>query len=404
MESENNAIRKIFSGIQKITEEPWASIWKERLIQYLFVFDVVSLAGIILLWIFRLAPTDHENALFFLSAMVTAQATIFSLVVTLTLIAIQMAAASYTPRVVDVMKKNPDMWLLLFIYLIAISFGFMAIKLVPPGKDSILASLVLILGIYSFAILFLYLKNTIELLRPDKVVKMQIAEINSKNIYEGKRWEDDIFQPVFDVVNASINRYDVTTTKTGLKNLSERLLEIFSFYEENSRSEKAGHITEYFCDHIRRSAIVAIRNNDEGILLEIIDILDKFGAQVADNKFEEAAGQVADLLGRIGTRAADNKLGRPTEHVADVLGRIGIRAADNKLGKTTGRVIDALKKVGLITADDKLKGATEHVADALGKVGIRAADDRLAVATRHLADTLGDVRIHAADNNLDCTI
>ena len=99
--SKSSAIREIFSGLNELRKEPWRTLWIDRLIQYDFFFIIIFSLGILLFGIpsflrFDLVPTDLDNARYFLSAMVQAQAAIVTLVITLTLIAIQMASASYT--------------------------------------------------------------------------------------------------------------------------------------------------------------------------------------------------------------------------------------------------------------------------------------------------------------------
>ncbi|HIE31892.1 MAG TPA: DUF2254 domain-containing protein, partial [Methanosarcinales archaeon] len=64
----------------------------------------------------NLYHTDADSARYMLSAMVQAQAAIIAIVITLTLIAVQLTASAYSPRVIDIFKKNPDMWLLLGFY------------------------------------------------------------------------------------------------------------------------------------------------------------------------------------------------------------------------------------------------------------------------------------------------
>jgi hypothetical protein len=409
-ESKESAIKEIFSGFNELRKEPWPSLWKERALQYFFVFILVFFAGILFFGIppllgFDIVPTDLDNARYFLSAMVQAQASIITLVITLTLIAIQMASASYTPRVVDVMKKNPDMWYLLIIYIGAMSYGFIALKLVTD-PDRFLVSSVLILGIYTFCILFLYMKDTIALLRPDNVVEMLVAEIHAENIHqEGwkKESEDDIMQPVFDMVHASINRFDVTTTRTGLNALSERILELFLGFDEKSREKKSENVAEHFCRHIQRSAMVALRNDDEGILWEIIAVLENFGTRTADkgDELEGATRSVAYALGAVGIRAADKDLGDATGRVAAALREVGTRAADKGLEDATRSVAYALGEVGTRAAHKGLEGSTRSVTDALGAVGNRAADNELVVATRSVAYALGEVGARAADEGLE---
>jgi uncharacterized membrane protein len=44
-----------------------------------------------------------------LSAVVQTQAAIIAIVITLTLIAVQLTASAYSPRVIDIFKKNPGL-------------------------------------------------------------------------------------------------------------------------------------------------------------------------------------------------------------------------------------------------------------------------------------------------------
>ncbi|MCX5855893.1 MAG: DUF2254 domain-containing protein [Deltaproteobacteria bacterium] len=394
-----NAIKKIFFGMDELRMEPWASLWKERLIQYLFILIVVCIFGIFLIRMFNLAPTNHENALYFLSAIVQTQAAIISLVITLTIIAIQMAAASYTPRVVDVMKKNPDMWFLLIIYFVAITYGLIVLKLLALDPDPSLVTSVLILGIFTFCSLFLYMKNTIAMLRPDEVVKMLVGEINTENICKTDS-KNDIMQPVFDVVHASIMRYDVTTTRTGLNALSDRITELFSTFDESAKTD----IVQHFCDHIQRSALIALKNDDLGIFKEVIADLQKFGVECCNfNDSENVVESLSQTLRFIGTRATDKGLGGATELVADALQDIGIHAADHELKDAPVMVVYYLGMVGKHAADNRQEYSTIRVIEDLLNLGIYVIDCGKGMeynTTRQVAISLGTVGRPAADKGL----
>jgi len=408
-----SAIKNIFLGIEGLKDEPWLSLWCDRLIQYIFIFDFFSILGIILLLFFPISSTNFDNALYFLSAMVQAQAAIVSLVITLTLIAIQMATSSYTPRVVDVIKKNPDMWLLLLIYLIAISYGFIVLKQVERKPDPILVSTVLILGIYTFATLFLYMKNTIALLRPDRIITMLVAEINGENIHQNV-WTDDIFQPVFDVINASMSRFDVTTTRTGLNMLSNRLLELLPSFNNNEKRD----IARYFCDHIKRSALVAIRSDDEGLIREIIWVLQNFGCRCCKTKDQEIINLVnltlryialqaiekdmdsvsygiAIAYKEIAIQAAESELNDVTVDVVSILGWISTKSADKGFDKTTKRFIRALKIIGIYCGKKGLENPTTRVIEVFGGTCTHVADNMLKGSIFDVVEAIKDVAILA---------
>ncbi len=48
-----------------------------------------------------------------LSALVQGEAAIVALVMTLSLVAVQLAAQSYSARVIEVFKRAPDLWILM---------------------------------------------------------------------------------------------------------------------------------------------------------------------------------------------------------------------------------------------------------------------------------------------------
>lgn len=95
-----------------------------RLIVYILCLAVVVLVCILLFSYFNLFHTDVNSARYMLSALVQSQAAIVAIVITLTLIAVQLTASAYSPRVIDIFKKNPDMWVLLGCYGVSIFYGF----------------------------------------------------------------------------------------------------------------------------------------------------------------------------------------------------------------------------------------------------------------------------------------
>jgi predicted MFS family arabinose efflux permease len=64
---------------------------------------------------------------YMLSALVQSEAAIVAIVITVTLIAVQLTASAYSPRVIDIFKKNVDMWILLLVYGISIFSGFIVL-------------------------------------------------------------------------------------------------------------------------------------------------------------------------------------------------------------------------------------------------------------------------------------
>ena len=63
---------------------------------------------------------NPDSARYMLSALVQSEAAIFAIVVTLSLVAVQLAAASYSPRLIGLFQKTRYFWFFVILYIIAI--------------------------------------------------------------------------------------------------------------------------------------------------------------------------------------------------------------------------------------------------------------------------------------------
>lgn len=77
------------------------------------------IVAIVIILQFNFFPTepDPDSARYLLSALVQSEAAIIAIVVTLSLVAIQLAATSYSPTIIGIYQKYPYFWLLIIIYI-----------------------------------------------------------------------------------------------------------------------------------------------------------------------------------------------------------------------------------------------------------------------------------------------
>ena len=108
--------------------------WPARFFEYILLFLLVVFVVAVIFANFNLFHTDADSARYMLSALVQSQAAIVAIVITLTLIAVQLTASAYSPRVIDIFKKNPDLWILLSVYGFSIFYGFIVLKLVEGAE------------------------------------------------------------------------------------------------------------------------------------------------------------------------------------------------------------------------------------------------------------------------------
>ena len=379
-----------------------------RLIVYFLCLVVVVSICFYLFLYFNLFHTDVNSARYMLSALVQSQAAIVAIVITLTLIAVQLTASAYSPRVIDIFKKNPDMWILLGCYGVSIFYGFIVLKLVDSAEGEAVSqsaiwsigsvsisfefyvSLAYWLGAFTFVVLFPYMLNIIGLLKSENIIKRLAIEITKDKILNSK---EDPVQPVVDIIHASIMKYDLETTRVGLKTVTDQVLEIICPDDKKK-------ISRHFCDHLTRVGRLAISREDEESTLEVIENLKNFAKSTAEKGLRSAAWDAAGSLGEVGKAAAEKGLEIATGHAAWSLGEVGKAAAEKGLEIATGHAAWSLGEVGKAAAEKGLEIATGHAAWSLGEVGKAAAEKGLEIATGHAAVLLGEVGKAAAGKGL----
>ncbi|MFQ6119549.1 MAG: hypothetical protein ACE5KE_06660, partial [Methanosarcinales archaeon] len=60
---------------------------------------------------------DLTNIRYMLSALIQSEAAIIAIVITLSLVAVQLTASSYSSRVMVIFRDSPDLWFLMFSYI-----------------------------------------------------------------------------------------------------------------------------------------------------------------------------------------------------------------------------------------------------------------------------------------------
>jgi hypothetical protein len=339
--------------VWKNTQSVWKnaqSVWEKielkyptpaRILVYLVLFGGVILVCNTIFDYFNLFHhPSSSNLQYMLSAVVQSEAAIVAIVITLTLIAVELSAHEYSPRVVDIFKKNPDIWILLFIYGISIYYGLIVLKHVPIPKGNPLSSETEILNL-----------NFSLPLCPDFITLEHI----SFALWLG------IFSFVALVPYMLVN-YDFETVKMGLEELNEQVTKVIdSECEQKSKEE----IIKSYCDKLERVGQLAIQIADKESTEEVLKNLQTVGLRAAaekavssieilgkatiKNKQPDVSLKAVKFLGEIGEKCE----GKTIEHVPGKtvreLGNLGIKAANagQELESTVCNAVWALKKVGI---------------------------------------------------------
>ncbi|MBE9593201.1 MAG: DUF2254 domain-containing protein, partial [Proteobacteria bacterium] len=265
-----------------------------------------------------------DNARSILCTLVGSEAAIVAIVVSLTLIAIEFTASEYSPRVIDISLKNPDMWILLSIYGVAIFSSIILLKQLPyesrfPTED---VSFAFWLGVFSYVALVPYLRNTIRLFDPTNIVRLVAADIEkdkllkyikdlnetskkdetktsedfhpptkdsakktSRNKGDTEGHEENLIQSLLDIVYRSINKYDLETVRNGLEQIEDLAKKVIDAYNRDNALgkdnekllKKQMRFSKHFCDPLRRISRLAASKDDEESTIEVIKTLQTFG-------------------------------------------------------------------------------------------------------------------------------
>ena len=384
-------------------------LWTARLIVYSSCLAGVVLVCFILFRNFNLFHTDVTSARYMLSALVQSQAAIVAIVITLTLIAVQLTASAYSPRVIDIFKKNPDMWILLGCYGVSIIYGLFLLKMVEGTEDEVVSqsaiwtlgsvtisfescvSMAYWLGAFTFVALFPYMLDVIRLLKPESIIKRLAIEITKDKFLNKK---EHPLQPIMDIIHGSIMKYDLETTRIGLKEVTERVTEIIDFEGEK---EISGH----FCKHLERVGKLAVSKTDEESITEVIENFEVFGKSTAEKGLQGATAQTAEFLYGVGVTAAEKGLAVATWREVESLEAVGKAAVEKSLEKATPQVALYLGHFGKSTAEKGLVGETRQIAWTLEAVGVTAVEKRFESAAKKVAMSLGAVGKAATKKGLE---
>jgi uncharacterized membrane protein len=265
------------------------------------LFVVVITVGYIVFTQFNLFQTEPNSARYMLSALVQCQAAIVAIVITLTLIAVQITASAYSPRVVDAFRNNRDMRILLGSYAISIFYGLIVLKLIKGIEGEVLnqrvtlpfyhnsipfeyfVSFALWLGAFSFAALFPYILRIIDLLKPANIIQRLSGDITgdkiSNYIVKSSKGDEtsaveDPIQPIVDIIYGALRKHDLETARKGLREIVELVIKVINTEEKEKKEGKISFYSGYICSHLQRVGKFAASIADEESTKEAIIYLE----------------------------------------------------------------------------------------------------------------------------------
>lgn len=327
-----------------------------------------------------------DNERYLISALVQSLAATIALVITLSLVAVQLAAQSYSTRVIEVYKNNPDMWILLTIYIAVIFYGFGLLKVIDIGIVGINMEIAIFwayfLGFFAFICLVPYIWNTLNSLNISNIIEILSYDITKKQVLDalnnsanGKKNRKNPVQPIVDIINIGLERNDDEIVNNGISAINHSTTNIFEYnHFEREEEKKVSHF--------------------------IFQHLEKIGIQAANKVNESSSILVILALDDIQRAAKKHELENATEEAAKAIENMKIKVLEQRFEYATICIIEIHKKEGLIAAEQNLEDKVQDTALILGRIGINAIENNMDLSASMATEALKDMGIGATENEL----
>lgn len=278
--------------------------WDMRLIDAYYLFCLISIV-LILDYLLLSPPNDVDNARYMLSALVQSEAAIIAVVVSLSLVGVQLVASSYSARVIEVFKTAPYLWSLLLYYIVAMGTGLWVLMEIKEKTIHVGVIISYCLGIFAFVILIPYILNVLELLKPYSLIDKLAMKISNENILSTKNPGEQIdpIQPIIDIIIGSLKMHDVGVLIHGLNAIEPKIVSLFNSNDFDRRMKLS-----FAFLHLSSIGKLASNNNDEYAAIKIIGTINKIANAAADNGLLAASTEAVKSLKDTGVRAAEERL------------------------------------------------------------------------------------------------
>ena len=257
---------------------------------------VVSCAAIAL--VFMVSPRsfagDTDTARNYLSTIVSCLSTIFALCISITLVAIQLTASRYTHRVLDMFLKMPFNVSLIIVYFVTIIQSlYLLSRIAEPIHETLPAYLQpqmnadMVLVIVCFAMLVLYIRAVMQLLKPERIVAAIEAEFRLSLRRRRSLEAMEKVEQVCDIAKRAAADMDSTTGMIAVEALC-------SMSREGTRRVRGSAVRQFI-----EIAAVAAKEREGGMLGSILESVRALCEDAVAHRRWKAAREAVDALERI---------------------------------------------------------------------------------------------------------
>jgi hypothetical protein len=376
------------------------------------IYGIIAIISFILFIIgyssfpFWLKLTNSNSAISMVSSLIQSEAAVLGIVVTLSLVAVQLTASSYSTRVIRIFKNSYSLWILIIIYIITIIYSIFILKMMPNDpisyNNEFQIWLAYLLGIYSFTALIPYTIDILNLMEPKNITIILSKKITNHKIDAHGNNKESYYpiQPVMDILTLSLMKHDYGTLREGLDALKKSIMSLLDDMSIDDNQIIDDFLVSHIFDQLLTLVEISKRNNkDEYSILILSEILTEAGKKTAEKKLKKTTLRDILSLFILGKLSVDETLQKPVIKVVDALEEIGCVSGENKLNKSFHQSVHYVENIGIDVMKNRLHKASDHVIKSLETMGLKAAELGLKKITSKSIYSLEKVGMTAAIND-----
>lgn len=371
------------------------------------IIYLIILSGFI--FHFKVIPTNTnlDSARYMLSTLVQSEATIIALAITLSLVAVQLAASSYSARLIDIFKESTKFWIIIIFYLLTITYQLGVLKLIEPANSinvtnslpNVISNLQAhisvsyILSIAALTALIYHIWVTFDLIKPKTIIDKLAKNMTPENItitsIPGS--EKDATGPIVSIVVKSLEIHDEDTVIYGLNKIGGCVTNTLNL--ANLCDAQRARITEFIAYNFLLIGVLTIDGEDIYAASNLIVALKPIGYKSVDKEFTEIAIKTVDVIAQIGEKSIEHNLGVVAENASNAINDIGRKAAErgNQLDNIAQFIVGSNKKIAIKAIRNELKSESFHINENLGAIGLTFARNSFDVASTTALGSLEEI-------------
>ncbi len=341
---------------------------EDELKNIILILTISVVLAVIFIHYFSWNEGFSDNVRYILSALLQTQAGMIGIIVSITIIAIQMVCQQYSTRIGHIML-NKTFWVFILSYLISMGYEVFVLGFLPVKKNIVvenltipynfLVALIFFLAYFDFLIVIPYIKSTIYNLRPEVVIENLIKSIDRKEIenYREVNSEHINYKSAKDIPRNPLRTiYSIMEKALYLKHymtVRNAIILLGSYYEELNAKTK-NQDERFFRIYINIIVKIACLANNAPISItrEAIIALKKIITYELSNNVDRAIYALKGIEKIVFANISTKNNGRAKiviiyalKSLNKILERLLIITPDNKIYRFFDELLDILEKI-----------------------------------------------------------